>query len=286
MRYLAVLALVGLIVLPINEALADPTTTWVIDDTTVVTARTDANGGWADIVGEAPFDIHSITVTYDAGTSILAFDLESNFNGDGVYALNNSGLVVFRADLALDFDGNGTHEYGIVLMNHSTMATSGSSYLPSGFNINDTGGNPYVPGLYSVSDWYTSVDFLGNYGAPNSGYARWYDDAGSPGPTTARRIKVAINTGTPVSANFSGVTITEGPGLPGDPPGPPPYHLKFSIDLGVAGIGSGMPQGVLWGGTTCGNDTIEERIPEPSSLLVLGLGLVGMLGIARMRRRK
>ncbi len=63
--------------------------------------------------------------------------------------------------------------------------------------------------------------------------------------------------------------------------------VSYSIDLASLGITGPSEIGLKWG-MTCANDTIEgavhTNVPEPSTLMLLSLGLLG-LGFARRKKR-
>jgi hypothetical protein len=162
------------------------------------------------------------------------------------FPLAGNSLAPF-ADMALDLDRNGAFEKGIVFSDRT------------GFS----------KGLYDVSAWATSVDL---YKSTGFIYGGLYDNITPKIPIT-QITSGSLLSGVAVSQTTLGAST--------------PYYM-IEVDLGtVNGSGQYNNLSLLFGTGTCANDVITGQIngstvPEPASLLFLGLGLVGL---ATFRKR-
>ena len=193
---------------------------------------------------------------YKVEGSSLSIGLQTGFNiqANGGYQ-HSDGRKYYAGDLGLSFDGdNSTYEYAVDFGNKARGYNTNAA-------ISAGAGDTDAAGLYSVTTWNNDIHF--GQSAP---YAM---DAGS---------LVVAATG----SNFQ-----EGSGTLA---GQLSYYNIFTFDLGnIAGLGDVLGLDAHWT-MSCGNDEIDGRatdvqitkVAEPSGLLLLGLGL---LGLAATRRR-
>ena len=189
-----------------------------------------------------------LTIGLQAG-----FDLRNLANG----YLHTDHRRYYAGDLALSFDNTPTtYEYAV------DFGLKTLDYY--GHNVGLGSGNTDPAGLYRVSAWNNQIAF------PTS----------SPFAMDAGTWVVGLNKIGGVTQNFTGS------GYPTSGPAGKSYYRIVSFDL--AGLGLGDNLSAHWT-MSCGNDviggrgTVTHKVPEPSTLVLLGAGL---LGISVMRRRR
>ncbi len=88
----------------------------------------------------------------------------------------------------------------------------------------------------------------------------------------------------PVEANVDNLQVTDGGGFTVD--GPAGGSLSFT---NISGVKIGFEDFYLGFAPQCANDVVYEFIdpvPEPSTVLLLGLGLLGVAAVGRKRMKK
>jgi hypothetical protein len=209
-----------------------------------------------DAIGEQTFESYGINMyNYTPGvySGRITFDLFTNYPKDG---LNVSGWDTKPADLFIyeTYDKNWWNDnrgisqeylWAIPLVSHD------------GFNAGT---------MYAVKDYYVSDDF-----DPSSGSLPYNHNI------PVRIATIGNNYGYTAFGDLSIEWNTLSGGFP-----------DYRISIVTAGY-QDDPNGtysLLWGTATCANDVITGRtaIPEPTTLLLLGLGLIAIAGIRRKLR--
>jgi len=271
---------------------------YTINDTTDVRSYAASSGTpftwqgsqYHDVIGQPPFfEVFGINISgaFDA----LTFDLYTNFNDDGYYVIDFDDPAMdihsYIADVAIEVNGD---KYAVVMRDHETW-TDGAEPADA---------EDYTIGLYSVTDsnWHASTYFFNDSYNPYSVFGGGYIVG-----ATEYMPYVAIAEGSWVDnvvANTIAVdsgNVIEASSWLDDPDDPylnggdgPKYRWSFTIEnvSSTLGLGAGDEIDIFWGGATCSNDAISGTtvIPEPTSLLLTGFGLIGLALIGRRKLRK
>ena len=218
-----------------------PYTHWYPDTTQLVKSRTAAGDqkSWKDVIGTREFDTKGIAVRWEG--KVLHLAIFTNFPDRNVMA---AGRTVAPADLALDLDGNGTLETGVVI---SGVPSAGDKGVERAANIRKAT-------AYRVSKWLRPDDILAHtYG---QGW-RWVGITGQELAYAA--VPVWVGAGT--ERHDLAVTVdwrVNGHGSD--------YVVYITLKK-TSGDGVLWDLPLIWGTAVCGNDVVFAPIAKDGDLL-------------------
>lgn len=218
-----------------------PYTHWYPDTTQLVKNRKTPGDekAWKDVIGSREFDTKGIAARWEG--KVLHLAIFTNFPDRNVMA---AGRPVAAADLALDLDGNGTLETGVVLTNVRATGDRGIE-RPAAIQRGKA---------YRVSKWLRPDDILQHtYG---QGW-RWIGLTGKELAYAA--VPVWVGNGT--ERDDLAVTVdwrVNGRGSD---------YVVFVTLTKTTGDGEIWNLPVIWGTGVCGNDVVFAPVAKMGDLL-------------------
>jgi len=219
------------------------------------------NDAIGDRIGNLPFELYGIDISQSGST--LTFDIFSNFDG----AETVTSWTVLPADLALSLNNDNSYEYGVALTTHDAVLAGGLYRVNTG--VNTTG---YSSGTYNdiLNGWYTSDHFAPSH---QSGIGHIYNEN--------QPVQIASIIGGALSAGSVSMFGPES--------SVPLYRYSVTFDASpiFADPNYSGSFNVYYGLATCANDYVSGSyapVPEPGTMSLLGIGLLGLLGFRKKKK--